>query len=222
MRSVTIVGKELRGRPWTPGQHIRVAFRDLSDPTNLLSPYLLNSMRDYSLADYDPENGIYQLVVMAHDGDGPGAKWMRSVQPGDAVVVGPPEGKFAIAPDARQVLLVGEETSFAAFSAMLGALPAGCDAQVVVEAESTADHLDLPDTATVIRVQRDGRPASPSFALEDAVRALPLPEQGVEVYLAGEARTIQRVRRHLINDLGYSRRAIHTKPFRAPGKRGLD
>jgi NADPH-dependent ferric siderophore reductase len=41
-------------------------------------------------------------------------------------------------------------------------------------------------------------------------------------YLAGEARTIQLLRRHLVSDRGWPRQAIRMKPFWAPGKRGLD
>jgi NADPH-dependent ferric siderophore reductase len=41
-------------------------------------------------------------------------------------------------------------------------------------------------------------------------------------YLAGEARTIQAVRRHLVEDRGWDRRAVVTHPFWTPGRRGLD
>ena len=41
-------------------------------------------------------------------------------------------------------------------------------------------------------------------------------------YLAGEARTIQLLRRQLVEERGWPRQAIVTKPFWTPGKRGLD
>jgi NADPH-dependent ferric siderophore reductase len=40
-------------------------------------------------------------------------------------------------------------------------------------------------------------------------------------YLAGEARTIQMIRGHLVNDRGWNRHHILTKPFWTPGKRGM-
>ena len=42
------------------------------------------------------------------------------------------------------------------------------------------------------------------------------------VYLAGEARTVQWLRRHFVSERGWPRQLVHTKPFWAPGKRGLE
>jgi NADPH-dependent ferric siderophore reductase len=55
-----------------------------------------------------------------------------------------------------------------------------------------------------------------------AVRALDLPAEPGVAYVAGEARTIQAVRAHLVRDRGWSRRDVVTKPFWTPGKTGLD
>ncbi|MEU8661955.1 SIP domain-containing protein, partial [Actinoplanes philippinensis] len=41
-------------------------------------------------------------------------------------------------------------------------------------------------------------------------------------YLAGEARTIQMVRRHLVEDRHWPRRSVLTKPFWTPGRKGMD
>jgi NADPH-dependent ferric siderophore reductase len=51
---------------------------------------------------------------------------------------------------------------------------------------------------------------------------LDLPARPGLAYLAGEARTIQMLRRHLVSDRGWPRQAVVTKPFWTPGKRGLD
>ena len=42
------------------------------------------------------------------------------------------------------------------------------------------------------------------------------------VYLAGEARTIQRLRRFLTDERGWDRRQIVTKPFWTPGRTGME
>jgi NADPH-dependent ferric siderophore reductase len=55
-----------------------------------------------------------------------------------------------------------------------------------------------------------------------AFSRLSLPAEPGIAYLAGEARTIQLLRRHLVSDRGWPRQAIRMKPFWAPGKRGLD
>ena len=67
-----------------------------------------------------------------------------------------------------------------------------------------------------------GAPAAASQQLVDAVAALDLPDEPGVAYLAGEARTIQMVRTHLVSERGWKRRNIVTKPFWTPGKRGMD
>jgi NADPH-dependent ferric siderophore reductase len=41
-------------------------------------------------------------------------------------------------------------------------------------------------------------------------------------YLAGEARTIQLIRCHLVEERHWPQRNVRTKPFWTPGKKGLD
>lgn len=221
LRRVTIVGRELAGLAWTPGQQVRVLFKD---PTSLrvwLSPRdLRDASRTYSLWDYDPFAGRYELLVLDHEGDGPGARWIREVRAGDPVMVGRPEGKLRARVPSAFHLFVGEETAAVCFGAMLRALPAAQRVFGVLQADTPEDHLDLP--REVVRVERAGAGASPSTALVDAVRALKLPEGAGTAYLAGEAKTIQAVRRQLIDERGWTRGSILTKPFWTPGKRGLD
>jgi len=58
--------------------------------------------------------------------------------------------------------------------------------------------------------------------LPASVAELDLPDEPGIAYVAGEARTVQAVRQHLVQDRGWQRRAIITKPFWAPGKKGMD
>ena len=67
-----------------------------------------------------------------------------------------------------------------------------------------------------------GRPAAASASLLEAARRLELPREPGAVYLAGEARTVQSLRRHFVAERGWPRQAVRSKPFWAPGKRGLD
>ncbi len=70
---------------------------------------------------------------------------------------------------------------------------------------------------------RDGRyHAAASEALVKGLAAVDLPSEPGVAYLAGEARTIQLLRRHLVADRGWPRQAIRMKPFRTPGRKGLD
>jgi NADPH-dependent ferric siderophore reductase len=74
----------------------------------------------------------------------------------------------------------------------------------------------------VHRVQRGEATAKDSAGLAEAVRALDLPDQPGVAYLAGEARTIQALRKILITERGWDRRDILTKPFWTPGRTGME
>jgi NADPH-dependent ferric siderophore reductase len=92
-------------------------------------------------------------------------------------------------------VFTGEETAAVAFGAMLRALPPAVPAYGIIEADEPEDRLPLA-------VNCNGSTG--------------------KAYLAGEARTIQLLRRHLVTERGWPRQAVRTKPFWTPGRRGLD
>jgi NADPH-dependent ferric siderophore reductase len=114
-------------------------------------------------------------------------------------------------------LFVGEETASVAFGPMLRAL-GDAPAYGVIEVGTPADRLPLDLTWCY----RDGRPAASSASLVDAVRALKLPGEPGTAYVAGEARTAQAVRAHLVRERHWPRRAVLIKPFWTPGKKGME
>jgi NADPH-dependent ferric siderophore reductase len=212
MRRIRIGGEAFAGLRWTPGQHVRV----LIGSGGLLGGVL----RTYSIWRHDPTWEAVDLVGFDHGGDAPGAAWVRDARVGQEVAFTRPDGGFVLRGPARYHVFAGEETASVAFGAMLRAVPEGEPVFGAVEAEGPGDHLDLP--GELVRVCRGDAPAANSGALVKAVRELDLPDEPGVAYLAGEARTIQTVRAHLVNERGWQRRDIHTKPFWAPGKKGLD
>jgi NADPH-dependent ferric siderophore reductase len=107
-----------------------------------------------------------------------------------------------------------------AFAAMLRSLPPEGEVHGVVEAAEQSDHLQL--ARPLHQVQRGDASAKDSAVLADALRALQLPDQPGVAYLAGEARTIQTLRKILITERGWDRRDIRTKPFWTPGRPGME
>ncbi|MFB4277264.1 siderophore-interacting protein [Nonomuraea sp. MTCD27] len=214
MRRVRIGGGDLSNLRWTPGQHVRLLVGDGSGP-------LGGVLRTYSIWQYDPAWEAVELIGYDHGGDAPGASWVRNARPGQEVAFTRPDGSFVVRPEASYHLFAGEETASVAFGAMLRALPEGARACGVVEAEGPGEHLDLPGGG-LVRVNRDGAPAARSEVLVNAVRQLDLPAGWGVAYLAGEARTIQAVRAHLVGERGWNRRDVRTKPFWTPGRKGMD
>ncbi|MGV9384809.1 siderophore-interacting protein [Nonomuraea sp. NPDC003707] len=212
MRRVRIGGEALAGLEWTPGQHVRLF---IGDGGGLLGGVL----RTYSIWRHDPTWEAIDLIGYDHGGDSPGASWIRTAEPGMEISFTRPDGSF-VTQEARYHLFAGEETASVAFGAMLRALPEGVAAYGAVEAEGPGDHLELPKE--LVKVCRGGKPAARSEVLVNAVRELDLPDEPGVAYLAGEARTIQAIRAHLVNERGWQRRDVRTKPFWTPGRKGLD
>ncbi|MDT5324055.1 MAG: hypothetical protein QOF25_1207 [Mycobacterium sp.] len=103
---------------------------------------------------------------------------------------------------------------------MLRSLPDPADVHGVIEGATDADHLPLARPLT--HGERGDASASNSAVLAEALRALPLPDRPGVAYLAGEARTIQTLRRILVTERGWDRRNIRTKPFWTPGRTGME
>ncbi|MFJ2831779.1 siderophore-interacting protein [Streptomyces sp. NPDC087263] len=202
MRRLRIEGDALTGLDVRPGQQVRV----------LVGSGL--TRRTYSVWRYDP-SGAVELCVLDHAGAGPGARWGHDVEVGAQVRLGKPEGSFTLRPDAGHHVFVGEETASVAFGAMLAALPEGARVSGCVETETAEDRLPLPHSDRLNWLTRG------ETSLPAAVQRL-APEPGGIAYVAGEARTVQQVRQVLVRELGWDRRSVITKPFWAPGKRGLE
>ncbi|GLW63414.1 hypothetical protein Arub01_16580 [Actinomadura rubrobrunea] len=220
MRLVRVT--DVPGLDWTPGQHVRV---NVSDPFTARAWLrgMADVLRSYSVWNYDAATGVLELCVMDHDGDGPGARWARTVRPGQEVAFTKPQGRFTVRDDAPYHLFAGEETASVAFGAMLRALPAGADVHGVVEVAGPEDRLRLPLGEKLTWRYRGDAPAASSSSLVAAVRALRLPDGPPGVaYVAGEARTVHAVRAHLVRERGWPRRSVLVKPFWTPGKRGMD
>ncbi|WP_155060062.1 siderophore-interacting protein [Streptomyces blattellae] len=197
------------GLDWQPGHHVRVQVGELS----LRAPRDL--LRTYTVWDY--EGDALELRVFEH-GEGPGARWAREVEPGAPVMFKAPEGRFTIREGAAGHLFVGEETASVAFGAMMRALDGR--GRAVVEAGDPADRLPIEGD-----VEWVDRGAASAFASERLVEAVASQEglvPGTVAYIAGEAKTCQAVKRHLLQDRGWPRRDIVVKPFWTPGRRGMD
>ena len=206
---IRLTGPSLIGFTWTPGDHVRIPIGSLL------------VLRTYSIWDADATAGWLEMVLFDH-GTPKSVRldWAERLQPGQFVRIIRDPRRFAIDPGAAYHLFAGEETAAAGFGAMLRALPPDLDARGVIQANTAADHIALP--RQLQRIERNGESAASSRQLASAVAAMDLPSRPGVAYLAGEARTIQLVRSHLMRERGWPRRSIRVKPFWTPGRRGMD
>lgn len=161
-------------------------------------------MRTFTPQNVDPEAGRIDLDVVEHD-DGAACGWAAKAQPGwEAAISGPLKG-YAIDPDASGFLLAGDESAIPAIGQVLDALPDAVPVAVHIEITHPGAELTLPDhplASLSWHLLPSG--AVPGEAMVAAVLGAEIPD-GTRIWVAGEAASVQRIRKHLFDTLGVSR-----------------
>lgn len=170
-------------------------------------------MRSYTIRAHDPVAETVDIDFHLHgEGraeapEGPATRWARGTRPGDPLGVFGPSAAFAVPFDAGAgdwTLLYADACAVPALATVVAALPAGRRALAYVQVDDPADVQALPTPAdlTVRLLPHDAPPA-------DAVRSGALPAGSPCVWLAGEASAVRGLRRHLVEERGIDRRAVH-------------
>lgn len=207
MLRVTFEGEALRGRSFVPGSEIefRVSEREI---------------RHYTPAGYDKEKGRMEVVFQLH-GEAPGTAWARRLSVGDEVPVIGPGGRPWLRSGARPGsthLFAGDASAAGLFYVLTSHLEPTAAVTGAVEAPSAdVDAIkELLPRLTVL--PSAGHPGEVLNAwLEENVKVAP-----AAAYLAGNARSVQRLRSRLCSaPLGMRRGDVAAKAFWATGKTGL-
>ena len=107
-------------------------------------------IRIYTIRSVDVVRGEMDIDFVLHESDGrpmPGAEFGRHAEPGDvAGLLGPGGGGL---PDARHMILAGDDTALPAISRILAEAPADARLQVFIEVDDVADQLPLCSSASV-------------------------------------------------------------------------
>jgi NADPH-dependent ferric siderophore reductase len=160
--------------------------------------------RSYTVRDWDPERLRLTLDFVVHGDRGVAGPWAAGAQPGDLLQLAGPGGGYTPSPDAGWHLLVGDEATIPAIAVSLERIPAGVPAFVILEVASPAHEqpLSSPGDLQLQWLYQAGEPGEdPDLALR-AVRALALPGGRGHGFVHGEAETVLRIRRHLLQDRG--------------------
>jgi ferric-chelate reductase (NADPH) len=208
-RLLLLEGEALRQVTWTPGQKLQL----------MLGGWV---QRTYTPFAWDAQAGTTRILSYAH-GDGPAARWTRSLVPGAACTLFGPRGSLDLNNLARPALLFGDETSFGLVHALRFTPARAEGVSVVLEVSSKAassaalQALDVegahlierrPDDVHLDEVQQLGARLLQDHSIQAAV-------------LSGKATSIQRLSKQL-KQHGVPRGRIQTKAYWAPGKTGLD
>jgi NADPH-dependent ferric siderophore reductase len=167
----------------------------------------------------DPDDHELDLGIVVHGG-GVASEWAQSAQPGDPVAISGPGRGYTVDHDAPAFLVAGDETAIPAMTQVLDALPDDAPVQVRIELAHVDGRLDLvahPRGTVEWCVLAPG--AAPGDALAAAVRELELSPE-TRVWVAGEAASVQRIRRHLFEERGISRSQAAVRGYWKHGRAG--
>ncbi|HWM40229.1 MAG TPA: siderophore-interacting protein [Streptomyces sp.] len=160
----------------------------------------------------DPADGAAAGFVPA----GPASRWAADARPGDRVtILGPvvdDNGGVDFRPPSGTdwVLISGDETALPAVAGILEWLPPGTPAKVWIEVPHADDIQDLPTTADadITWLVRDNTTQARTDFVLGSISAARFPEGTAYAWIAGEAGTVKTLRRHLVGERGFDRRAV--------------
>lgn len=168
--------------------------------------FLLNDgarpvIRTFTPRRFDPDALELHLDVVLHD-MGIASTWAKTAQRGDEVAVSGPGRGYDIDTGATGFLLAGDETAIPAICQLLEHLP---DVPIAI-------HLLASDASARVDLHRDvdvswylvSDGADPDKSLDAAIRAVDL-APGLQIWAAGEAAAMQRLRSFLFREIGFPR-----------------
>lgn len=174
-------------------------------------------VRWYTVRAHRPEEGRIDVDMVLHGGaetSGPGGRWAARAEPGDTVGFCECKGNYAPEPQARRILLIGDETSLPAIGALLESPHPGPGAGRLGPVSTTV-HVEVPDDGEIQDIAsrvpirwhiRGGR--RPGEALLAGLKADQLAADTDYVWLCAEANAVKEARRYLVNSIGIEKSAI--------------
>jgi NADPH-dependent ferric siderophore reductase len=177
-------------------------------PIRTLTPYRL-----------DPEALELDVEVVIH-ARGAASEWARTARPGSPTAVSGPGRGYAVDPDDPHFLLAGDETAIPAIGQLLTTISGDSSADVYIEIAQRDAEVPMPDrpNATVEWHVRQAGDA-PGDALVAAVEAATI-DPDTRVWAAGEAASMQRIRRHLLDVRAHPRARSTVRGYWKHGRRG--
>ena len=229
MRRLTLTGRELEGfDPGLPAASVRLLLPQPGSGAPVIPTWDGNeflhadgarpAIRTLTPLRFDAEQLELDVEVVLH-GDGPLSSWAAAAGPGDHVAVAGTGRGYEIDPSAPAFLLAGDESALPAMTMLVAELPAPAEVHAIVELGDPRAEVDLPHHPHLSvdwRVaDRGGRPGDELVAAVTG-RAI---DADTRVWVAGEAASVHRIRRHLFDQLGLPRSRVVVRGYWKHGRR---
>lgn len=227
---VVLAGEELEGFTIeAPASSVRVLVPSSPDDELVLPEWTGNQfempdgarapIRTFTPRYAEAERGELTIDIVLHD-HGQVTDWARRASVGDDVAVSGPGRSDHLDPDHRSHLLVGDESAIPAIGQLLEWIPLDQSITVHIEVPEPEARIELPEhDGATITWHVSGTPAppgsedgpTPGDALVAVVEAID--ELADHVWVAGEAASVQRLRKHLFDVRGRNRSGVTARGY---------
>jgi NADPH-dependent ferric siderophore reductase len=210
MRRVTLSGRDL-SRFARDGHHVRLLL-PARPGDRTVWPIMASDGRQawphegerpvarvYTIRRIDVAAGEVDIDFVLHEGDDmPGARFGREAVPGDRIGMTGPGGSALKKAD--RYIFLGDETAIPAIARMVGELPSGTQATLIIEIADPAERQPIAasDGVDIFWLSREGAPAGSTDLLAEAAEAaLGAAEDDVFVWGACEHGAARKIRQML-------------------------
>jgi NADPH-dependent ferric siderophore reductase len=214
-----------------PASSVRVLIPDPETPDSLEIPvwdgnrFVLAGDRRPVLRTLTPrhhDRGERRLMldVVVH-GRGAAARWASTAADGSPAALSGPARGYDIDADTVSFVLGGDETAIPAISQIVETLPRETDVSVFIETAGADARAPLPHHPRSVVEWIDQVGEVPGAALVDRLGDVDVAEGG-RLWAAGEAASMQRLRRRLFDERGVDRGCATIRGYWKHGRSGED
>lgn len=173
-------------------------------------------IRTFTPRRFDPDRLELTLDIVLHAG-GAAADWARDAQHGDEVAISGPGRSEELDASARSFLLAGDESAIPAIGQLLESIDTDRSIDVHIEVTGADGRVDLPAHPNAVVTWHEAEPgAAPGAAMASAV--IGVGELADAVWIAGEAASVQRLRKYLFNERGRDRAGVTARGYWKVGR----
>ena len=168
-------------------------------------------IRTFTPRAFDAERLELTLDFVLHE-HGAATDWVRRADVGDEVAISGPGRSEILDPAARSFLLAGDESAIPAIGQLLESIAVDRTVEVHIEITDPGARFELPVHPKATITWHDAvASAAPCNAIVAAVEGLDeLPDA---VWIAGEAAAVQRLRVHLFDERGLTRKRVTARGY---------
>lgn len=176
------------------------------------------SLRTFTPLRFDADAGRIELEIVRHPG-GVVSGWAETAAAGDRVAISGPGRGWDLDPAVRTLRLLGDETALPAIGQLIEVVDPAVSIIADIEVESDAAIQELPGRAGAVAAWHVRPPdQAPGTTLVDAARAIGDVGADVHVWAAGEAASMQAIRKHCFDALGLPRSQTTVRGYWKPAR----